>query len=332
MALTYGNIETLVREKYIPVLADNIFDSSYRLKKMKENPMHILDGGRKIMVPILYAKGRGGAYAERGLLNINPKQTKTMAAYDWKYLYASINISKQEEDQVRGEPEILNLIQTEMQLAEKTLIDELSTASYNDGSDDLYPHGARKIFSYDRSLGGIDSTTYTWWDSNHCVAVDSNYSTTNLTKANFTDPSSNYYMPTVMNKVWMNCIHNGDKPTAVYASQGMYEVYESVLQPFQSFQRNYTGAVKEAADAGFQVLEYHGVPFIYDEYCPTSHIFFDSPKYNGIAMLSADQFKMGKFQKPVNQEVSIAKITLSCQFITNNPRMLGVIVGASAIG
>lgn len=332
MALNYGNIETLVREKYIKLLSDNIFNSSYRLKKMKENPLHTLDGGRKIMVPVLYAKGRGGAYSERGLLNINPKQTKTMLTYDWKYLYASINISKQEEDQVRGEAEILNLIETETQLAEKTLIDELSTASYNDGSDSLYPHGARLIFGYDRSIGGVDSTTYTWLDANHCVTVDANYTTTNLTRANFVNPSSDYYMPTVLNKVWMNCIHNGEKPTAAYASKGMYEVYESVLQPFMSFQRNYTGAVKEAADAGFQVLDYHGVPFVYDEYCPAGHIFFDSPKYNGLTILSADNMKMGKFQKPVNQEVNVAKITMTCQFITNNPRMLGVVVGASAIG
>lgn len=158
MSLDYGNIETMVREKYIPVLADNVFNSSYRLMKMKAQP-GIMDGGRKILVPTLYAKGRGGAYSERGLLNVNPKQNRTMAAYDWKYLYANINISKQEEDQIRGEAEILNLVETEMKIAKETLIDELSTASYNDGSDDLYPHGARKIFGYDRTLGGIDSTT-----------------------------------------------------------------------------------------------------------------------------------------------------------------------------
>lgn len=158
MALSYENIETMVRKKYLPTLSDNIFDSSYRLMKMKQQP-DILDGGRKIMIPTLYAKGRGGAYTERGLLNINPKQNRTLAEYDWKFLYSNINISKQDEDKIRGEAEILNLIDTEMKIAKETLIDELATASYNDGSDDIYPHGARKIFGADRTLGGINSTT-----------------------------------------------------------------------------------------------------------------------------------------------------------------------------
>ena len=51
--LSYGNIETLTREKYIPVMEDNIFNSSHRLMKMKANPMHTIDGGRKVMVPLL---------------------------------------------------------------------------------------------------------------------------------------------------------------------------------------------------------------------------------------------------------------------------------------
>lgn len=332
MALNYTNIQTMAIEKHIKVLSDNIFNSSFRLKKMKANPMAVEDGGTGILVPLLYAKGRGGAYAERGVLDVDPKQNRTKALYNWKYLYANINISKQEEDQIRGDSQVLSLMDTEMEIAEKTLLDELSTSSYNDGSDSLYPHGARLIFDQDRSIGGIDSTTYSWWDAKHCALVDSNYTTTNLTEANLTNPSSSYYILKVMNKVWLNCIHNGEHPTAIYCSLGMYRIYQDTLVPFKSFQRTPTADVKEAADGGFEVLEYNGVPVIYDEYCPAGYMFFDNPKYNGLHMLEKDQFKLGEFQKPVNQQVRIAQITLSCQFITNNPRNLGVIVAATAVG
>lgn len=159
--------------------------------------------------------------------------------------------------------------------------------------------------------------------------IDSNFTTANLTEANLTNPASDYYLLRVMRQVWSKCIHKGNHPKAVYVSEGIWNLYESILQPLQEFK---TGAIKEAADGGFQTHSYKGVPLVYDEYCPAGYLFFDNPEYCGIKILSNDNFKLGKFQEPVNQKIKVAQITLSCQFVTDDPRHLGVIQVASAVG
>ena len=190
----------------------------------------------------------------------------------------------------------------------------------------------RKIINYDRTLGGIDSTTYTWWDAIVAADVDSNYTTSNLTAANLTNPSSDYFILTVMRKIWSKCIHNQEHPDGVYMSEGMFNLYEQVLQPYAQYHREPTQAVKMAADGGFQVLEWKGVPVIYDEYCPAGFIFFTNSKYLNMKIHSDDNFSLGPWQKPVNQQARIAQVTVTLQFVASNCRYLGRIECASSIG
>ena len=160
MALNYDNITAITKSKYIPVMEDNVFESSYLFQQMRNKP-DTYEGGKDIHQPLLYAKGRGGSYAEWGLLDVRPKETRTAAVFEWKFLYANMTISRQAELKCNGDAAVLSLLDAETMTAEKTLIDICSTALFNDGSDQEKPHGLRKIVNVDRSLGGIDSTTYT---------------------------------------------------------------------------------------------------------------------------------------------------------------------------
>ncbi len=54
MALTYGQISAITRQKFIPKLRDNIYQANpllMRLQKAKTS----LDGGTTILVPLEYA-------------------------------------------------------------------------------------------------------------------------------------------------------------------------------------------------------------------------------------------------------------------------------------
>lgn len=328
MALNYDNVTAIVKSKYIPVLSDNIFNSSLFFMKLREKP-DVITGGTKIIEPLLYAKGRGGWFSEWDLLDVSPKETRTAAEYDFGYAYANMTISGQQEDKCIGDEAVLNLLDVERQTAEKTLIDQLSTAVFNDGSNAQQAHGLRKIIGVDRSLGGIDSTTYTWWDSITASGVDSNFSTTNLTEANLTDPSSDYFILRVMRKVWIACQHNKEHPGMVIVSDNLWNIYEEVNEGKQSF--NYSAATKFAVDAGFQVAEYRGVPLVYDEYCPGSFMFMPNLDYMKMRIRSTRNFEVGEWQKPVNQLARIAQITVALQFTCNNSRYHGVIECNSAV-
>jgi len=328
MALNYDNITAICQAKYIPKMADNIFNSSLLLKKMRARP-DVLTGGTKIIEPLLYAKGRAGWYSEWDLLDVSPKETRTAAEFEWKDVYANMTISKQQENKVTGDEAVLNLIQTESTIAEKSIIDQVSTALFSDGTDTTTAHGLRHIIGYDRTLGGIDSSIYTWWDANVAVDINSNYSTTNLTAGNLADPTSDYYLPKVMRKAWIKCIHGGEMPDLVVVSDGLYDLYEQVSEGKQDFPL--TASVKYAADLGFEVLNFKGRPVIYDEYCPGSYMFFINTNYFLLRIRSTDNFTMGEWQKPANQQTRMAQITCELQFTTNNSRYHGKIQVASAV-
>lgn len=329
MALNYDNLTAIVKSKYIPKLEDNIFNSSWAFQKMKEKP-DVLDGGKDIHMPLQYAKGRGGAYSAWDLFDVRPKETRTAAIYDWRNLYANISISGDDEDKAAGsDTAILSFVEAEVQNAEATLIDIAAESFYNSGTDSTYPHGLRKIIGYNRTLGGIDSTTYTWWDSNIAVDINSNYSTTNLSVANITNPSSDYFILNVMRDTWIKCIHNRKHPDMILVSDGLWNILDRVLQPYMTY--NYSSGTKAAADAGFQVLEYRGVPIVYDEYCPGSHMFYINTDFISMKIHRDKRFVMSPWQRPINQEARIAQILAKMQFVTGNPRYHGMIEFASAV-
>ena len=331
MALNYDNVTAITRAKFIPILADNIFDSSVLLQQFRQRA-DMLDGGKSITQPLLYAKGRGGSYAEWDTLDVSPKETRTAADYDWKYIYANMTISKQQELKTAGDSAVLNLISVETETTEKTLIDLISTALFNDGAVANDPHGLRKIINYDRSLGGIDSTTYTWWDANVAVDINSAYSTSNLSRANLITEGGTYDLRTVMRDVWQKCQHGKEHPDAVVMSAGMYTVYEHLLGEHTRYMQPVNANVQKVADAGFEVLAFKGVPVLYDEYCPAGFCFFTNSKYLGMKIHQDDNFSLGPWQKPVNQQARIAQVTLACEFVTSNSRYQGRIEAATAVG
>jgi len=330
MALDYDSVTSIIKSEYIPKLEDNYFNSSYLFMKFKENP-DMVSGGKDIHQPLEYAQGNSGWYSEWDLLDVTPTETRTAAIFQWTQGYANISISKQQELKAAGsDHEVVSLLTAEMRSAEKTLIHKASTATFNDGSDSQAPHGLRKIIGYDRSLGGIDSTTYTWWDANIAVDVDSNYTTTNLTATNLANPTSPYFILKVWRTVWMKTIHKQEKPGVIIVSEGTWNILEEVLQPYMTYP--FTKNTQAAADAGFEVMQWRGVPIVWDEYCTAGYTFFINTDYLKLKIHSGDKFDLGPWQKPVNQQSRIAQITVTMQFVTGNPRYLGLIECASAVG
>jgi hypothetical protein len=168
MSLNYDQLHSLVRDNFIPVLSDQVFESSALLKYL-QGKADTSKGGRNLVIsPIVYGKTTAaGAVKGHGDVDINPNEQLTAAEYEWATLYASIAFSFDEEDAADKDPNaIMSMIETKIKLAKMTLSDLLGTAIFNDGSDTMYPKGLRKIISSGRTLGGINSSTYSWWDAN----------------------------------------------------------------------------------------------------------------------------------------------------------------------
>ncbi len=301
MALTYDQISAITQKKFIPKLADSIFDTNPLTKRLKEKSYEKVDGGLSIMQPLNYAMtSASGWYTGNETLSTSDNEQFSAAEYSWKQLYTNITITGLDEAKNAGDSQILNLVKSKTQIAEKTMKDKLGTGIYSNGTTDPKSIvGLRAIAaSISSSVGGISQTDYTWWRPQ----LDS--STTVLSLA-------------AMQSRYNACAVDNDAPTVISTTRSIYNTFWGLLQPQQRFQDS------DSAKAGFSSLMFNGAPVIADSYCPSLHMFFLNEKYLHLYAHKDRDMKFEAFQKPVNQDLKTAKIYWMGALGSSNNRLHG---------
>jgi hypothetical protein len=252
------------------------------------------------MVPLNYAKiSAAGWYSGADTLSTTDNDIMTAAEYQWKQLYVNISISRADELKNSGDSQILSLVKNKVKVAEKTMEDSLGTGIYSNATDAKSIVGLRQIVGTSNTVGGISQSTYSWWQAQ----VDS--STTTLTLA-------------AMQSRDNLCTVNSDSPSVVVTTRTLYNSYYALLQPQQRF------VDAESAKGGFQSLMFNGKPVIADSYCPSSHMFFLNEDYLHLFAHKDEDMRFEPFQKPINQNVKVAKIYWMGALGSSNNRLQGL--------
>ena len=299
MALTYDQISAITHKKFIPKLYDNIFDSNALTMRLKKKSYEKLDGGTSVMVPLGYAMTTAsGWYSGADTLDTTDNDVITAAEYQWKQLFANISIQRSDELKNSGDSQILSLVKNKVKIAEKTMEDKLGTGVYSNATDPKSIIGLRQIVGTSNTVGGISQTTYSWWQAQ----LDS--STTTLTMA-------------AMQARDNACTVNSDSPTVIATTRSLFNSYYALLQPQQRF------VDSETAKGGFSSLMFNGKPVIADSYCPSSYMFFLNEDYLHLFAHKDEDMRFEPFQKPINQNVKVAKIYWMGAFGSSNNRLHG---------
>jgi hypothetical protein len=306
MALTYDQISAITEKKFIPKLYDNVFDSDPLLQRLKKKSYMKVDGGTKLVIPLGYAQTSASDwYSGADTLSTQDNDQISAAEFEWKQLYANISISRRDELINSGDAQILNFVKAKTQIAEKTMMDKLGDGIYSSGTNAASIVGLRVLVDNANTVGGIDQSSYSWWQSQE----DS--STTTLTMASLQT------MHTALSL-------NSESPTVIMASRANMNRYYSLLQPQQRFQDS------ETAKGGFQNLMFNGIPFIAGSKVPSGHIFMLNENYLHLAVHKDEDMRFEAFQKPVNQNVKVAKIYWFGAFGVSNCRMHGKLTAITA--
>lgn len=308
MPLTYDQLSAITDKKWIPKLQDSIFDSDPLLQRaMKtKNWVKMLDGGASIMVPLNYALNTaGGWYTGAETLSTTDNDVITSAEYQWKQLYENITLSGLDELKNAGDSAIIDLAKSKVQIAEKTMKDRLGDGLYSAGTDAKSIVGLRVVVDNANTVGGIDQSSYSWWQSQE------NGTDTTLSLA---------VMQTMHNSL---CI-NSDKPSVVMATRTLYNKYWGLLQPQQRFMDS------DTAKGGFDNVMFNGIPVIAGSKVPASHMFFLNEDYLSLWIHKERNFKFRNFEQPINQDVRVAKVLFAGAFGTDNCRMHGKFTALTA--
>jgi len=351
MSLNYNSLSSLTRDKFIPVLVDNIFNSNVLAFKLLKNADK-LDGGVKIITPLEYSQlseGFGGATGDgyMGFYNASSDQLVpksydpfTSAEWNWKQAFSGLYITSDEEMKNQGDSQVLSLIKSKLKNAERSLKDlfgskMFSTASVgaNDITSIAYADDStgnesdNHIVAIDRSLGGVDSTTYTWWDA-QMLGFSGDETTGGSSPTWDEHTTTNNGVANIvkdMTRMYGSCSIDNDQVDLIVTTQVLFDAYESSLQASKRFAGDST-----LADAGFQTLRFKGATIVVDSHCPDGHMYFLNTNYLDFKVHAKRDFSFEGFRRREEYDGQIARLFWMGNLVCTNARMQGVLKGGAS--
>jgi hypothetical protein len=268
-----SEIVTTTIEHRSKKLADNVSKNHALLDRLeRKGKRKPVSGGRQIIQELEYGEnGTFGWYSGYDPLNISPSEVFSAAAFDWKQASVAVSISGLEELMNSGEDAMIDLLESRIENAERTMKNQMGAAVYGDGTAaGGKAIGGLQLLIADNpavgTVGGINRATWNFWRNQAFDATTDGGAA--LTTAN---------VISYMNRLWFNLVRGTDKPDLIVADNNYYRAYMEALQPQQRF------ASAEMAQAGFESLKFQSADVVFDGgidgSCPANHMYFLNTDY-----------------------------------------------------
>jgi len=291
-------------------LADNVTNHNALLSRLKGKGNTNTVTGRQIVRELEYASnGTVGFYSGYETLDISPSDVLTSATFEYKQLAGNVTISGLEQIQNSGTEAVINLLDSRIGVLEKTLMNTLSTSLYSDGTGtDGKEVGGLQLIVADAgtgTVGGINSSTYSFWQNAQTTATSTAFSTTNVQAD--------------MNTMYLNLVRGSDSPDLIMADGN---AYKSFLGSLQAIQRITSDSM---ANSGFTSVAYLNSDVIYDDAAPTNHMYFLNTDYIRLETAANRNFVPGEAKMSVNQDALVTPMFWSGNLSCSNRALQGVI-------
>jgi hypothetical protein len=316
---TMNEIVTTTLRNRSRKLADNVTNNNALLNRLrKRGKIKPVRGGRTIVQEIEYAQnGTYKRYSGYESLNISPSDVITAAEFNYAQAAAAVSVSGLEMLMNSGEEAAIDLLESRIANAEKTLTNGVALDCYSDGTAD----GGRQIggmallvSSAANTVGGINASTYPFWQNIKFSAVTDGGSA--ATSAN---------IQSYMNRVWVQLVRGADRPDLITADNNYFRLYLESLQAIQRISSD------EMAQAGFTTLKYMNSDVVLDGGvgggCPANTMYFNNTDYIYFRPHSDRNFvPIGDDRFAVNQDALVKLVGFAGNMTVSNRRLQGVLV------
>ncbi|ONC97029.1 phage major capsid protein [Burkholderia pseudomallei] len=303
-------------------LADNVTKNNallYRLRR--RGNVKTVSGGRTIVQELEYAEnGTFKRYSGYEALNISPSDVFTGAEFNYAQAAVAVSISGLEQLQNSDEDAIIDLLESRIKNAEKTLVNNIALDCYSDGTAD----GGRQIGGLQLLVsatpttgvvGGIDASTSigSFWRNTAFSAV---------TNGGGAATSAN--IQSYMNRVYVQQVRGTDRPDLIIADNNYFRLYLESLQAIQRITSN------EMGEAGFDSLKYMSSDVVLDGgfgggapqntmfFLNTDYIYFRPHTERNFAPIGDDRFA-------VNQDAMVKLVGFAGNMTVSNRRLQAVL-------
>ena len=302
-------------------LADNITNNNALLARMKKKgSIKPVSGGRTIVQELEYAQnGTYQRYAGYQVLNIQPSDVFTAAEFDWKQAAVAVTWNGLEIDvQNTGAEQVIDLLESRIQNAEKTMANNLSYDLYSNGTADggLQVGGLQLLVADAPTsgvVGGIDRSQWPFWRNQSFSGV------TNGGGAVSTANIQGY-----MNQLWLATKRQNDAVDLIIADNNYFNLYWGALTAIQRITSENQG------EAGYQVLKYMGADVVADggvgAACPANHMYFLNTDYLKYRPSTKRNMVPLETVSSINQDASVRLIVWAGNMTLSNAQLQGVLI------
>lgn len=300
-------------------MVDNVSNHTALHQRLtKKGNIDVVSGGTSIQIPLDYAEnGTYQRYSGYDTLNIAQSEVLTSAEFEWRQAAVNVVASGREMRINSGKEAFLKFVKSKMKNAMRTIANNFSEDIYSDGSLSNQIGGLQSLVADagTGTVGGINSSTYTFWQNK----VNSAAAPIDGTGA-FT-VSATTIEDRMMLPLWLALTRNADVPDLIV----MDSVYYSYFENSQTSIKRYTN--DDMANGGFVSLKYKGADVVYDSAAggmPASHMYMLNTDYIGLTVHSDANWQEVPAKTSVNQDAEVMPIIWMGNMTVSNRALQGV--------
>lgn len=316
---TFTELVSTTFRKHAKDVKDNISRNNALYARLsKKGMIRTEDGGLTIAQPLDYnSNGTYQRYSGYDLLNIQQSDVISAAEFQWRQIALNVVASGLELRINSGDSQIIKLAKARIKNAIRTFKNNFSYDLYSDGTLPNQIGGLQALVadSGTGTVGGIDSSTWTFWQN----AVQS--AAAPIQGGGAVTPSSTTIEASLMLPLWLNQVRGDDKPDLIVASNDYFSFYEAS----QVSIKRYTD--KDEADGGFTSLKYKNADVIFDggSGIPAAHMYFLNTDYIELVVHRDANLSVQDQMQPYNQDAAVIPILWMGNMVVTNRRLQGVL-------
>jgi hypothetical protein len=255
-------------------IADNVTKNNALLARLQQRGnIKTVSGGSSIMEELSFAENaNGGFYSGYDLLPVAAQDVISAAEFTLKQYAVPVVMSGLEMLQNSGKEAFIDLMEARLNVAESTMVNQLSASVYSDGTGS----GGKEVVGLNAAVpsnpltgtyGGIDRATWTFWRSKL-------YDFSAASGAPTPGPTT---IQAAMNALWSSLVRGTDRPDLIVFDNVYWGFYMGSLQAQQRF------TDPNSANLGFPSIKFMDADVVLDGgiggYCPASTGFMLNTKY-----------------------------------------------------
>jgi len=315
---TFSELVATTFRKHSKEVIDNVSKNNALYKRIADKgQVTTEDGGLTLVAPLDYASNNTyQRYSGYDVLNVAQSDVISAAEYQWRQIALNVVASGQELRINKGDAQIVKLAKARIKNAIRTFKNNFSADLYGDGTLPNQIGGLQAIVADSGTgiIGGIDSSTWTFWRNKVQSAAAP------IQGGGAIVPSAST-IESLMLPLWLALVRGDDKPDLIVCDNNYFTFYEQS----QTSLKRYTSG--DTASGGFVELKYKNADVTFDggSGIPVNHMYFLNTDYVAVVAHTDANLTVMEDAKPYNQDASVTPILWMGNVTCANRGLQGVL-------